>query len=233
MPARKFESRLLVLSKSEGRRTVSLQVVTLVALVFVGLAGELVVVLVHMAIGATLEVRDLENRVLALGRVTLVALQLGMSIDERIITLGMRLHVEQRGLPALDVVAVGALDAPGPLRELPVVLVLVAIGAFRKRELFLKVSFHMAGLAFHRSVLALQRIFGLGVIEGIVKTTGGDSFPPTRGMAGLAVLVLETPFVGVSVAIVALTEGQALITRCTAGIRSVALFALHLLVQAG
>ena len=68
---------------------------TLVALVLVGLAGELVVVLVHMAIGAALEFRDLENRVLALGRVTLVALQLGMSINEGIIRLGMRLHVEQ------------------------------------------------------------------------------------------------------------------------------------------
>jgi hypothetical protein len=113
------------------------------------------------------------------------------------------------------------------------VLVLVAIGAFRKRELFLKVSFHMAGFAFHRSVLALQRVFGLGVIEGIAKATAGDSFPPTRGVAGLAALVLETPFVGVRVAIVALPEGQALITRCTARIRSVALFALHLLVQAG
>ena len=71
------------------------------------------------------------------------------------------------------------------------------------------------------------------MIEGIVKTTAGDPFPATRGVAGLATLVLETPFVGVSVTIVALPEGQALVTRRTRRIRSVALFALHLLVQAG
>ena len=71
------------------------------------------------------------------------------------------------------------------------------------------------------------------MIEGIVKTAGGDSFPATGGVAGLATLVLETPFVGVSVTIVALPERQALVARCTRRVRSVALFALHLLVQAG
>jgi len=81
VPACQLEFRLLMLRKREGRGAVSLQVMTLVALVVVRLAGELVVVLVHVAISALLEFRDLEDRVLPLGRVALIALHLGMPID--------------------------------------------------------------------------------------------------------------------------------------------------------
>ena len=81
VPARQLEFGLLMLRKGEGRGAVSLQVMALVALVVVRLAGELVVVLVHVAIGAALEFRDLEDRVLPLGRVALIALHLGMPID--------------------------------------------------------------------------------------------------------------------------------------------------------
>ena len=141
MPARKIEFCLLMLGKREGRRAVSLQVVTLVALVLVGLAGELVIVFVHMAIGAALEVCDLEDRVLALGRVALVALHFGVPVDEGIVRFGVGLHVKQRWFPALDVMTVGALDASGPLRKLAVVLVFMTIAAFREGKLFLEVSF--------------------------------------------------------------------------------------------
>ena len=128
---------------------------------------------------------------------------------------------------------IGTLNAAGPFRKLPIVIVLVAIGAFREGKLFFEISFYVAGLAFHRGVLAFQRIFGLGVIEGVVESAGGDSFPTTSVMAGLATLVLEASFVRIRVAVVALAEGQSPITRRALRIRSVALFAFHLLMQAG
>jgi len=68
--------------------------VALVALVFVRFARELIVVLVHVAIRTFLKARDLEDRVLALGRVAFVALDFGVSFDERIVRLRVRLHVK-------------------------------------------------------------------------------------------------------------------------------------------
>ena len=76
VPSGELELGLFMLRERERRRTVALERVALVALVVVRLAHELRVVLVHVAIRATFEVHDLENRVLALGRVTLVALHL-------------------------------------------------------------------------------------------------------------------------------------------------------------
>lgn len=93
--ARQFELGLLVLRQRKRGRTVTLQVVALIALILVGLCRELVVVLVHVAIGAALEIRDLEHRVLALWSVALVALQLSVSIDERVVRFGVSLHIEQ------------------------------------------------------------------------------------------------------------------------------------------
>lgn len=81
VPTRELELGLLVLCQCEGGRTVALQVVTLVALVFIGLGRELIVVLVHVAIGAALKVRDLEYRVLTLWGVALIALHLGVTFD--------------------------------------------------------------------------------------------------------------------------------------------------------
>ena len=88
------ELGFVVLRESKGRRAVSLQVVALIALIVIRLAHELVVVLVHVAIGAALEVRDLEDGVFAFGRVALIALHLGMPLDQGIVGLGVRFHVE-------------------------------------------------------------------------------------------------------------------------------------------
>ena len=132
----------------------------------------------------------------------------------------------------MDVVTIGTFDTAGPFRELPVVLVLVAVGAFCEGKLFLEIPFNVASLAFHRGVLALQRIFRLGVIEGAVQAAAGDFFPAIRVVARLATLVLEASLVGIGVAVIALAKGQSSITRRAFRIGSVALFALHLLMQA-
>ena len=78
----------------EGGRAVTLQVVTLVALVLVRLGGELVVVLVLVAIGALIEFDDPEDRVFPLGDVALIALDFGMAFDERIVGFCVGLDVK-------------------------------------------------------------------------------------------------------------------------------------------
>jgi len=151
---REFELGLLMLCEGERGRAVTLQAVTLIALVFVGLTCELVVVLIHVAIGATLEVRDLEQRVLASWSVALITLQLSVPIDQRVVGLGMRLHIEQGGLPAIHVVTVRALDATRTLRELAIVFILVAINTLRKRQFLLEVSVGVAQQAIDGGVLS-------------------------------------------------------------------------------
>ena len=167
--ARQLEPRLLMLGKREGRRTVTLERVALIALVLVRLRRELAVVLVFVAIGAALEIHDLEDRLFAFRRVTLLALQLGVSVDQRVVRLGVRLDVEQRRLPSLHVVTAGTLDAVRlTFRKLTVVLVLVAVSTFCKREFLLEVAIRVAASAVHGGMLAQQGILGLRVIEGAV-----------------------------------------------------------------
>ena len=150
----------------------------LIALVLVRLAGELIVVFVHVAIRAALEIRNLENRFLAFGGVALVTGDFGMAFHQRVVGTGVGLHIEQGWLPALHFVAAFALN---PVRlvihELPVVLVLVTVGALGEGNLFFEVSFNMAGLALHRGVFAFQRVLGFGVIEIIGQTRVGNFLP--------------------------------------------------------
>jgi len=48
----------------------------------------------------------------------------------------------------------------------------------------------------------------------------------------LATLVAEAAFVGIGVTVVTFSEGKSLVARRAAGVGSMTLFALHLLVQA-
>src|SRR2546430_3888282 len=120
---------LLVLRQSEGRWPVSLQIVALVAAILVWLTCELVVVFVLVAVRATLEFDDLEDRGLPLGDVAAAALYLRVPVNQGIVCFRVGLYVEQRRLPALHVVTRRALDSFRPLGELPVVVVLVAVDA--------------------------------------------------------------------------------------------------------
>jgi len=104
VPARQFELGVLVLGQRECRWAVSLQIVALIAAVFVRRTGELGIVLVFVAVHTTLEVDNLEDRRLALGNVAAAALNLGVSVDERVFRFRMGLDVEQGRLPSLHVV---------------------------------------------------------------------------------------------------------------------------------
>lgn len=66
----------------------------LVALVLVRFAGKLIVVPILVAVSTAFELDDLEDRFFPLGNVALVALYLGVAINEGIVRLGMRFHIE-------------------------------------------------------------------------------------------------------------------------------------------
>src|SRR4029077_8274773 len=96
----------------------------LVASVLVRLTRELVVVFIFVAVRATLEFDDLEDRGLALGDMTAAALHLRVPVNQGIVRLRMGLHIEQGRLPALHVMTRRALDSLRALSELPVVIIL-------------------------------------------------------------------------------------------------------------
>jgi len=154
----------------EGGWAVTLQIVTPVALVLVRLGGELIVVLILVAIGALIEFDDPEDRVFPLGAVALIALNYRVAIDERILGFRVGLDVEQGRLPAIDRVTRGAVDAVRTLGELAIVLVFVAVRALGEGEFFLEVALQVASFAFDGLVFSRQRVLGLGVIEGIVES---------------------------------------------------------------
>jgi len=104
----------------------------------------------------------------------------------------------------------------------------VAVAARGVRNPFFEVAPEVARRTRHRCMFALERIFGLGVIEVEASEHG---LPAARGMAGVAALLELTP-VGVTVAILAGGEFQTLVASRAAGhIRLVALFTGDLGVQ--
>ena len=128
----------------------------------------------------------------------------------------------------------GTFDAVGlPLGELSVVIVFVAVSALGEREFFLEVALLVAGLAIHRLVLSHQWILRLRVIEIVIKAGVRNPLPAIGVVARGARLVPKAAFVRIGVAVVAFPERQTSVSGSAACIRSVALLALHLLVQAG
>ena len=170
MSAGQFKLGVLVQRQGEGRWPVSLHVVALVAAVFVRLTRELVVVLVFVAVRAALEIHDLEDRGLPLREVAAAALHLRMPLNQGIFGFRVCLYVEQGRLPALHLVTRRALDTLGPLRELPVVVVLVAVSALRKGQVFLKVAFHVACHALDGRVFSKQGILRHRVVEVVAQS---------------------------------------------------------------
>src|SRR6266436_5661678 len=169
----------------------------LVTLVFVGLSGELTVVLILVAVGTKFELYGRELGVLALGEMATVALHHGVPVDQGVVRLGMSFHVEQRWLPSVDCVAGRALDSVGPaLGELPVVIVHVAIGALGEGQLLFKVALGVARLTLDRGVLAEQGILGLGMVKVVAQSGARNLFPAAGVMAGLTRLVPKTSLVG-------------------------------------
>lgn len=127
----------------------------------------------------------------------------------------------------------GALDAFWPLCELAVVFVFMAVSALGEGKLFLKVAFEVTCFALDRLVFSHQRVLGLRVIEGVAQSRCRDTFPTACVMAGGASFVLEAALVRIGVAVVALTERKAFISRRALSVGRVALLAFHFLVKSG
>jgi len=230
MAAGEREARLLVLRQREGRGMVTLEVVALFAAIQVRRSGELTLVLVFVTVHAFAEL-DLEERVLPLGYMAPFALHLGVLAFQRVSAFGVFFHSISRRLEAVQGVTAGAFDSPRSFHELAVVHVLVAVDAFLESQRLLEVSLEVALRTFNRLVFAEQGIFRFGMVEFFVDGLQRAAFPAARIVAGLASLLLEAALVRISVAIVALAEGQTGPTRLIIRSGSVALLASHLRVQ--
>jgi hypothetical protein len=142
------------------------------------------------------------------------------------------LHGEKGRLPALHVMTGRALAAILTLEELPIMSILVAIRALLERDLLLEIAVGVALSTFDGSVLALEGILGLGVVESLVDGLQADPLPSAGIVAGVATL-REAAVVGILVAIGALAEWKANVLRLAIGTIRVALGALHLRMQSG
>jgi len=232
VPAGQRELRFLVLGKREGRRLVSIQSVALVAGVEVRCGDKLSGVLIFVARSALVKL-DFEERVLAFGDVTLVAVHAGVPAFERIGAGGMVFHCVGRRLPTLHGVAGEALATAMTFGKLSVVRIgLVAIRALVENQRLLEVAVGVALFATDRRVLAFQRVLGFRVIEILVHRLLRDSLPTPGAMAGGTCLG-EAAVVRVLVAIGTQVERNACVPRLAIGPVGVALGALHLGVETG
>ncbi len=159
------EARLLVSRQGEAGRLESQFAVTRLAAIEIRRGGELPLVRVLVAVGATIKL-DLVPRSLARGRVTLGAR------DVRVLSLQWERgqvvldEEELRGLETFHRVAGFALASIGALRELSIVWIgLVTVGALGEGERLLEIAFQVTLHATDVLVFAKQWILGGGVIE--------------------------------------------------------------------
>ncbi len=135
------------------------------AIIQVRCGGELSGVFVLVAVGAMLE-RNLEQRVLPLGNVTLRAFQLSVAALEWILGLRMLGQAKSGWLEPIHVVTGRALSVVRPLGKLPLVRIgLVAIHTLGEHQRFFEVATRMALDAANLLVFSQQWIFCLGVVK--------------------------------------------------------------------
>lgn len=146
MSARQRELRFLVQGNREKRALKALHVVAVFAAIVVRRAGELSVMHVLVAAGAICELH-LVNGVLSGGDVALRAFNRGMFSFKRIARGLVLFDAEQGRFPTLHFVALRALAFRGAVRELPVVRILVAIGAIREGQRLLELASGVASRA--------------------------------------------------------------------------------------
>ena len=144
---------------------------------------KLALVHVRMAIHAFSK-SDLVARRGTGGKVAFRASYLSVAPLKRIRCGRVRVHIEQRGLPAIHIVARRAFSLVRPLGKLASVRIgRVAIRASREGDGLLEISACVALQAIHLRVLAEQRIFCLGMIESLAV---GNSLPSARGVTRFA-----------------------------------------------
>lgn len=160
VPTGQRKMSLLMLGECKGGRLVSLQVVAFIAGIEIWGGGKLTGMAVLVAIGAEGKLHPVES-VFALGNVALGAFHLGVTALQRVLGGSVLLDREKGRLPALHVMARGALAFVRALGELPVVSVLVAIRTFRERDRLFEVAIGVALAATDLRVFALKGILRL------------------------------------------------------------------------
>ena len=115
-----------MLRKRESCGAISFQIVALLTAIEVGSSGKLPSVLILMAVHALGELHVIESG-LALRQVTPGALDGGVLLEQRIGRGRVFLDAKCRRLESLYVMTGPAFSLIGPLHELPVVLILVAV----------------------------------------------------------------------------------------------------------
>jgi len=111
------------------------------------------------------------------------ALKSRVAALKRILSRGMFLHSEKRRLPPLYVVTRRTLAAISALRELSLMGILVAVGAFLEGKRLFEISIRVALFTFNRLVLAFQRILCLRVVKLFVDALQRDLFPSAGAVA--------------------------------------------------
>ena len=162
--ARQRETRPLVTSQREMRRTKFRDAVTFFATILIRRGSELTLVNVLMATAA-LRLRNTKHGVLALGDVTGVAFHFGMPAFEWIHARGMFLHTKSGGLEPIHRVTNRTVCTAGTRCELAAVIVGMAIHAFGKGDRRLEIALVVAVAARHGAVLPKKGIVRLGVVE--------------------------------------------------------------------
>jgi len=139
--------------------------VTIFAAILVEGHAELIVVRIFVAIGTGGELHFVD-RVFAGRCMAFLALDFGVFALQRIARRVVFSNAEQRWLPAFHSVTLGTLALPGTSVELALVRIgRVAVFTFCERQWFLEIALDMTRCARNSSVLALKRIFSLGVVE--------------------------------------------------------------------
>jgi len=204
--------------------------VALFTLALIGSRSKLPSVNIGMAIHAFGK-SDLVTRRCTGGKVAFRAGDLSVAALKRVRGRRVRVHIEERRFPSLNVVARGAFPFVTPLGKLASVRIgCVAFCATLEGDRLLEISSRVTLQAVHLRVLAEQRILGLRVVESL----GGRNFlPSTRGVASFAGLC-KCAAVRIGVAIGALRERNAGESRLAARRRgSMAFRTGNLSVQAG
>lgn len=161
------KSAFLMLRDGVRGRLESRHDVALFTLALVGSRGKLPLVHIGMAIHAFGK-SDLVARRCTGGKVAFRAGYLSVAAQKRVCGRRVRVHIEERRLPSIHVVARRAFSLVRPLGKLASVRIgCVAISAMRESDRLLEISSRVALQAVHLRMLAEQRIFRLRVVESL------------------------------------------------------------------
>ena len=224
------KSAFLMLRDGVCGRLESCHSVALFTLALIGSRSKLALMHIGMAIHAFGK-SDLVARRCTGGKVAFRAGYFSVAALKGVRGRRVRVHIEERRLPSIDVVARGAFSFVTPLGELASMRIgCMAICATLEGDRLLEISSRVTLQAVHLRVLAEQRILGFRVVESLGRR---NFLPSARGVASFAGL-RKSAVMRIGVAIGALRKRNAGESRLAARRRGSMTFRTgNLSVQAG